>query len=56
MYLFQFLYRPFLRGNIIFPWYLAETAVTGNDNPYGGMIVDHLSRADLRRLGKRNLF
>ena len=54
MYFFQFRNRPLFSRNIIFPGYFPKASVTGNDNPYSGMVIDYFPCADFRSLSERD--
>ena len=43
-----------VRGNIIFPGDFPKASVTGNDNPYSGMVIDYFPCADFRSLSERD--
>jgi len=55
MELFQFLDGPLLRRYVVFSFQFPEAAVRGHHDSYGGMVVDNLLGADLRRLSERDL-
>ena len=54
--LFQFFHCPFFRRLIVCRRDISETAVAGDDDPDGGVIMDHFMSPDLCRLCKRDLF